>query len=144
MLVARGHRRRNGAGCTRAMKVKEIVMDGTRFDSLARNLSTIGSRREAVKAAAVTSLGLGLASLGLAGADAKKKRCKKLGQACKRRKKKCCGDLRCETRTGASSRTCCKVGLGEECTVSAECCEGGCIPPLVGGGPSTCKLVQVP
>jgi hypothetical protein len=121
-------------------------MDGTRFDAIARTLSTVGTRRESVKAVAAAGLGIGLASLGLAEADAKKrkKRCKKLGQQCKPRKKKCCGDLRCETRTGATNRTCCRVGLGEECSVAADCCEGGCLPPLVGGGAKTCKIVQVP
>ncbi len=119
-------------------------MDGTRFDSLARNLSTIGSRREAVKAAAVTSLGLGLASLGLADADAKKKnkkkRCKKLGQICKPGgKRKCCKGTLCQLRLGNNAPDCC-LAVNAVCDEAQDCCEGGCISVLP-GQPKRCTVV---
>jgi hypothetical protein len=142
--VPHGHRRRRDAGRTRA--AKEIGMNGIRFDTLARSLSTIVSRRETVKAAAVASMGLGLAGLGLDAAAAKgkrKKRCKKLGQGCKPGgKRKCCKkqNLVCgEARDDLGGNRCCK-GFGTECGNAEECCgDLACIADPVLGGPAKCR-----
>ena len=59
-----------------------------------------------------------------------KKRCAKLGDACRSGKKgACCGDATCEVFDGAA--TCC-LGANERCSDSKECCnricfEGSCI-----------------
>ena len=122
-------------------------MDTRQFDMVTRQLSLAGTRRRALAALAVGGLGLG--ALHLTEVDArkkrkhknKKKRCKNLGQPCKQGgKRKCCGDLLCQVRAGKPAADCC-LGLGSPCEAAEDCCEGACIPPLIGTGGKTCRPV---
>ena len=72
----------------------------------------------------------------------KKKRCKNLGQSCNPGgKRKCCSDLLCQVRPGNTAADCC-LALGSACETADDCCEGACIPPLIGSGPKTCRVVS--
>lgn len=127
-------------------------MDSRRFDLIARQFGTMGTRRHAILSLAAGGLGLGLMQLGDADARKKrknkkknkKKRCKKLGQGCTPGgKRKCCGALNCEVREGNSAADCC-IGLGGACETAQDCCEGGCLPDIIGGGPSRCTAICQP
>lgn len=121
-------------------------MESNRFDTLARQLSTMGTRRKAI--VSLAGAGLGLATLQIADTDARKKRkkrkkrCKQLGAVCKpTSKRKCCTDLSCEVRPGASNADCC-IPIGGVCNVAEDCCQGVCLANLVLGGPKKCTVVS--
>ena len=105
-------------------------MDSTRFDALARSLSTAGSRRRAFHTLAAAGAGLGLAQLGFGVAAGKKKRHKKgkkkLGARCKK-SAECKGDLLCKNANSQNScydqteRRCCKKE-GAQCNDGCDCC----------------------
>jgi hypothetical protein len=109
----------------------------------------VGTRRRAL--AALAAGGLGLGAMRLTEVEAgkkhrhkknKKKRCKNLGQPCNPGgKRKCCADLLCQVRTGNSAADCC-LALGRVCETAEDCCEGACIPPLIGTGAKTCRVVS--
>jgi hypothetical protein len=124
-------------------------MDSKQFDLVTRHLSLAGTRRRAL--AALAAGGLSLGALRLSEVEAgkkrkkknrKKKRCKNLGQPCNPGgKRKCCGDLLCQVREGNTAADCC-LAIGSPCTAAEDCCEGACIPPLVGSGPRICQFVS--
>lgn len=121
-------------------------MDSKHFDSVTRQLSLAGTRRRALATLAAGSLSL--RGLHLTEVEArkkrrnKKKRCKKLGQVCNPGgKRKCCGDLLCQARAGSPGAGCC-LALGSVCETADDCCEGACIPPLIGAGAKTCRVVN--
>ncbi len=90
-------------------------METTRFDHLTRHLAATSTRRRAMTTLAAVGLGLGVGLTGRLDGDAK------------RRKKRC-------------------KKLGQPCNPGGKrkCCKGSCLPPLVGGGPSTCTEVCQP
>jgi hypothetical protein len=102
-------------------------MDNTRFDSLARNLSTTGSRRGAFRTMAAAGLGLGLTRLGFDVAAGKKKKGKKKLDARCKKSDECKGDLLCKNANSQNScydqteRRCCKKD-GAQCEDSCDCC----------------------
>ncbi len=121
-------------------------MDSNRFDIVTRRLSLAGTRRRAL--AALAAGGLSLGALHLTEVDArkkrknknkKKKRCKNLGQTCNPSgKRKCCGDLLCQVRTGNPAADCC-LAVVSVCENDEDCCQGASIPPLIGTGAKTCR-----
>lgn len=121
-------------------------MESNRFDMIARHLGDVGTRRKAIMSLATA--GLGLTTMQLLGADAKKrkhkkrkKRCKNLGEICTPGgKRKCCSTLLCETRPGNTAPDCC-IPLGSVCETAEDCCVGTCIPPLIGSGSKTCRIL---
>jgi hypothetical protein len=127
-------------------------MDTRHFDGIVRNLNAAGSRRDALIALAAGGLSLGF--LRAEDADAKKKhkrkknkkkrknkRCLTLGSICNPGgKRRCCGDLSCEVRTGNTQADCC-IELGGICETAADCCEGGCIPNLLGSTEKHCRIL---
>jgi hypothetical protein len=100
-------------------------MDGQGFDTLTRQLTTVRSRRRALKAlgggAVAAALGgLGLREAAAADVSADAKRCRKVTERC-HRTSQCCGDvLYCGT-TGRANSVCCKPG-GAPCSRDSECC----------------------
>jgi hypothetical protein len=120
-------------------------MDHKNFDGIARHLVAAGSRRQAL--AALVAGGLGLSAFTALDAEGrkkkkrKKKRCKLLGAVCKpESKRKCCPDLSCEVRPGSTNADCC-VPVGGICNTAEDCCQGACVPPLLGGGSKKCTVV---
>lgn len=125
-------------------------MDIRRFDGIARNLNTAGSRRQALLALAAGGLSLGF--LHAEDADAKKKhkrkkkrknkRCLKLGSICNPSgKRRCCSELSCKVRSGNTEADCC-LERGAICTTAEDCCEGVCITNLIGGTVKHCTVVS--
>jgi hypothetical protein len=106
-------------------------MDAMHFDRLARSLKDTSSRRDLLRGAAITAVGL--VTLQFHGeAKAKKrhkhkKRCRKLGQSCSPRgKRKCCKRAGVICNDFSLDRfRCCKAD-GEPCTVNSECCANEC------------------
>ena len=124
-------------------------MDSKQFDMVTRQLSLAGTRRRALAALAAGGLSLGAMRLteveagkkGKNKKNKKKKRCKNLGQVCNPGgKRKCCGDLLCQVRPGNPAADCC-VAIGSVCESAEDCCAGACIPPLIGTGAKTCRVV---
>jgi hypothetical protein len=126
-------------------------MESTRFDMVTRHLGMAGSRRGAVRTMAVAAAGLGLGLSWLHETEAKhhkhgnkpKKRCKHLFDSCKPNgKRKCCKSegLECGEPGDPGDFVCCKP-LGSVCDSTDECCEGGCLPPIVGTGDKKCTEV---
>ncbi|MEZ4562010.1 MAG: hypothetical protein R2853_04685 [Thermomicrobiales bacterium] len=126
-------------------------MDTRHFDGIVRDLNTAGSRRQAMLALAAG--GLGWSFLQPEGADAKKKRkhkrrkkrknkrCLQLGNICKPGgKRRCCSELSCRVRSGNTQADCC-LELGAVCESAEDCCEGGCIPNLIGGTVKHCRVL---
>jgi hypothetical protein len=106
-------------------------MDASHFDYLARSLIGASSRRDLLRGAATTAVGLvTLQFHGDAGAKKRhkrKKRCRKLGQSCGTS-----GERKCCRRDGVICNDfsldrfrCCKAD-GESCTVGSECCANEC------------------
>lgn len=93
-------------------------MNGSRFDAWTR-------RGLGLAAAGLVASLSGAPGFGATDAEAKKKRCRKLQQACKpgARKKRCCKGqgLLCEIVVGLEGRHCC-LGVGAACTETADCC----------------------
>lgn len=124
-------------------------METGKFDGIVRELSTTGTRRNALMALAAGGLSWGF--LRAEDADAKKKhkrkkkrknkRCLQLGSICKQgAKRRCCGDLSCEVRSGNTQADCC-IELGGVCETAEDCCTGSCIPNLIGGTTKHCRVV---
>lgn len=121
-------------------------MDHKHFDGIARHLFAAGTRRQAL--AALVAGGFGLSAMAALDTDArkkkrkkKKKQCKLLGAVCKpESKRKCCPDLSCEVRSGSTFADCC-VPVGGICNSAEDCCQGACIPPLLGGGSKKCTVL---
>ena len=108
-------------------------MDGRRFDTLARTLSTTGTRRGALATLLSGALGL----LGLSQPAAGRKRrggggvtiagpCGDGGAADNRcdRNRDCCTGI-CERRTPDKPKRCRCRSRGEQCTQTRNCCQGG-------------------
>src|SRR5687768_3587282 len=100
----------------------EHTMEGTRFDALTRR--ALGG--------AAGSLAASLLAIGARHTTAaKKKRCKKLTQACRpgSKKKRCCKNLRCGELFDLSGTRCCRP-LRAVCGNDTECCGSvnGCAP----------------
>ena len=96
-------------------------MESTRFDSLSRKLASTSSRRSTFRGIAAAGLGLGLASIGIMSASAKKKvhaRCKKSDE--------CGGGLKCQKansqHTYATTKKRCCVPVGGHCDDGIDCC----------------------
>lgn len=109
-------------------------MENNRFDIIARQLSTVGSRRRAIMSMAAGGLGLGMARLGMQNADAKNKNKKKKkgnGGRCKK-SDQCKGSLVCQVALAtddcypAAEKRCC-VKEGGFCNDGCECCGVGAI-----------------
>lgn len=121
-------------------------MESTRFDMITRHLATPGSRRGAVKGMAMAAAGLGLGLAWFQESEAKKrhkKRCKHLLDTCKPNgKRKCCKSegLECGEPGDPGDFVCCKP-LQSVCRNSDECCEGACVPPIIGTGDKKCREV---
>lgn len=129
-------------------------MDSRQFDGIVRDLDTTATRRTALMALAAGGLSWGF--LRAEDADAKKKkhnhkkhnkkkrknkRCLTLGSLCKPGgKRRCCSNLSCEVRTGNTQADCC-IELGGICSTAADCCEGGCIPNLLGSTEKHCRIL---
>lgn len=97
-------------------------MESTRFDSLSRQLASTSSRRSTFRGIAAAGLGLGLATVGIKSASAKKKlnaRCKKSDE--------CGGGLTCKKSNSQNScyaktqKRCCKP-VGSNCNDGCDCC----------------------
>ncbi len=99
-------------------------MDSTRFDGFTRDLAGTATRRQTLRTLAAAGLGLGIAGIGLKGAEAAKS--KKLGARCKK-SKECQGGLQCKksnSQNGCYAKTeerCCKP-VGAQCDDGCECC----------------------
>lgn len=99
-------------------------MDSTRFDVIAREFSTTSTRRQALRTLGAAGLGLGIASIGLKGAEAAKS--KKVGARCKK-SQECQGGLQCKKANSQNScyakseERCCKP-VGAKCNDGCECC----------------------
>lgn len=126
-------------------------MDIRQFDGIARTLNTAGSRRNALMALAAGGLSLGFLRAEDAAAKKKhkrkknrkrkNKRCLTLGSACNPGgKRRCCGALSCEVRSGNTQADCC-IELGGICQTAEDCCEGGCIPNLLGSTEKHCRVI---
>jgi CelD/BcsL family acetyltransferase involved in cellulose biosynthesis len=104
-------------------------MDAIRFDRFARSFTGASSRRALVQGVATTAMGLAALRLSEE-AEAKKhhkrkKRCKKLGQSCRRGgQRRCCQGAICDDFALDRFR-CCKAD-GESCIVDSECCAKEC------------------
>jgi hypothetical protein len=98
-------------------------MEQTRFDAIARTLSTTRSRRGTFRALAAAGIGFGALRLGLDQADAKGK--KKVTARC-HKSDECGGTLQCKkansqhTYTKTQKRCCVKVG--DHCNDGKDCC----------------------
>jgi hypothetical protein len=115
-------------------------MDGIRFDTLARSLTSAGSRRTALTAI----FGGGLATLGLGTTEAKKRKacppCKKRNRQGKCKKTKpdgaaCAGGSCCDgvcVDTTSDPRNC--GTCGTRCQVNGKCAGGGCTCVKAGCG----------
>ena len=112
-------------------------MESSRFDAWTR-------RRFGLAVGGGAAALLGLSQLDDADAKKKKKRCKKIKQACKAKgkKKRCCKKLTCGTSVAIPEGThCCRKAPGT-CTDATECCapalcdDGACCF-LAGDGPCT-------
>ena len=88
-------------------------MDDSRFDALARSLTSSTTRRSTLRLLAGGALA---GALGLRGADEAGARCRRLGAKCARGDR-CCGGARCAGRP----RQC-------TCTGDTKPCDGKCIP----------------
>ena len=66
-------------------------------------------------------------------------RCKRLGSACSRRGKRCCGKLKCDQTVlnSAAGKFCCKRE-GATCTSGEPCCSGTCDFLVKGGTCAPC------
>ena len=119
-------------------------MAGTLFNRIAATLAERAPRRETVKAFAGSSLAAVSAAIGMDGAGAKKKKCRKLRKSCGG-KKKCCGQgsglivcrefpgEECDTQSG---RRCCGLE-GAECNNDfghCDCCPGFFCSGITGFG----------
>jgi hypothetical protein len=98
-------------------------MEHARFDSIARTLSTPGTRRGAFRALAAAGLGLGAARLGLDAAGAKGK--KKVTARCSKTEE-CSGNLQCKKANSQNfypktEKRCC-VKEGGNCNQGIDCC----------------------
>ena len=92
-------------------------MDASRFDAWTR-------RRFSLLAGGALAATLGLGEAARVAAK-KKKRCKKLGKACKPKKKNCCGNLACKTNPDLGGNRCCRKN-GGACTEAQDCCTNAC------------------
>ncbi|MCA9878506.1 MAG: hypothetical protein KC442_12010 [Thermomicrobiales bacterium] len=130
-------------------------MDAHVFDTISRGLLGNGTRRQALQALVAGGLGWGLTQS--LDADAKKKkhrkrkkrrrqrkhkRCLTLGVTCNPGgKRRCCDNLSCKVRPGNTQADCC-LELGAICDTKEDCCEGTCIPNLIGGATRHCRVVS--
>ena len=96
-------------------------MDGSSFDRITKLLTAINPRREAIRVLAGTGFAAVAARLGADEIEARKKRCRKIGQSCTG-KRKCCRNDRAEVscvefvepRTGEC--------FGEDLRAGFRCC----------------------
>lgn len=94
-------------------------MDGSRFDALTR-------RRFGVTTAGVIGAALGWSTAldGAAGKKRRRKRCRRVLQACRpgAQRKRCCKRLRC-AEDGAGDHRCCRP-VQAACQAESDCCNG--------------------
>jgi hypothetical protein len=128
--VAVDHRRRRIADQSTS---EETTMESNRFDLIARQVSTTGTRRRAIMTLAAGGLGIGLAKLGLADSEAKNKKKKKKGNGATCKKSdQCKGSLVCQVALATddcyptAEKRCC-VKEGGFCNDGCECCGVGAI-----------------
>jgi hypothetical protein len=108
-------------------------MDASRFDAWTR-------RRFNLVAGGALAATLGLGEAARVAAK-KKKRCKKLGKACKPKKKNCCGNLACKTisfEEDPQTRCCRKID--KPCTDSLDCCANLCCDTEAGVCTDFCAI----
>ena len=96
-------------------------MESTRFDSLSRQLASTSSRRSTFRGLAAAGLGLGLASIGIKSASAKKR-----VQARCRKSDECGGGLKCKKANSQhfypkTEKRCC-IQVGGHCDDGIDCC----------------------
>ena len=95
-------------------------MNAVRFDTFVASMARSRSRREALMALALASIGATALAGEAHGAEVMASACQGAGTKCKRKNACCSGQ--CRGREGKKKRKCACTPEGGRCRVTADCC----------------------